>query len=124
MADSDTRLENVEDELKVLKGEVRRTLVDLRALLMRADSPMNEGSIGRRDALPDLDPEDEPKPDKAVMSQVIQVESATAPAAAPPAPQAAPAPPPAPAQPEAAGPGPQLVGAASVRFLITHWLDR
>ena len=58
MADADSRLDTVEDELKVLKGEVRRTLVDLRALLMRADSPINEASVGRRDALPDRDPEE------------------------------------------------------------------
>ena len=107
MADSDNRLDTVEDELKVLKGEVRRTLVDLRALLMRADSPMNEASIGRRDALPDRDPRDEPQPAKTEMSQVIQQEAAPAPVAAPPAPAPAPAPPAAagPGQPPAGGPG-------------------
>ena len=46
MADVDTRVESLEDEVKVLKGEVRRTLVDLRALLMREDSPLNEGNLG------------------------------------------------------------------------------
>jgi hypothetical protein len=39
MAESDTRLETLEDEVKVLKGEFKRTLVDLRALLMREDLP-------------------------------------------------------------------------------------
>ena len=48
MAEGDTRIETLEDELKVLKGEVRRTLVDLRALLMREDSPLNENAIARR----------------------------------------------------------------------------
>ena len=40
MAESDKRLEVLEDELKLLKGEVKRTLVDLRALVMREDSPL------------------------------------------------------------------------------------
>ncbi len=48
MAEGDTRIETLEDELKVLKGEVRRTLVDLRALLMREDSPLNEAAIAQR----------------------------------------------------------------------------
>ena len=42
MADSDMRLEALEDELKLLKGEVKRTLVDLRAVVMREDSPLSE----------------------------------------------------------------------------------
>ncbi|PKB65002.1 MAG: hypothetical protein BZY80_01430 [SAR202 cluster bacterium Io17-Chloro-G2] len=113
MADADSRLETVEDELKVLKGEVRRTLVDLRALLMRADSPMNDGFIGRRDALPDREPEDGPKPARTEMSQVIQQETgpalAAAPAPAPAQPPAA-APAPAPVQPLAGGPGQPPVG--------------
>ena len=46
MAEVDTRIETVEEEIKVLKGEIRRTLVDLRALLMREDSPLNERTIG------------------------------------------------------------------------------
>jgi len=50
MAENDTRVDALEDEVKVLKGEVRRTLVDLRALLMREDSPLNESSLGRRSA--------------------------------------------------------------------------
>ena len=44
MAENDTRLETLEDEVKVLKGEVKRTLVDLRALLMREDSPWRRGA--------------------------------------------------------------------------------
>ena len=56
MAENDTRVDSLEDEVKVLKGEVRRTLVDLRALLMREDSPLNETSLGRRSAPVDLDP--------------------------------------------------------------------
>ena len=42
MAESDKRLEVLEDELKLLKGEVKRTLVDLRAIVMKEDSPLNE----------------------------------------------------------------------------------
>ena len=42
MAGSDKRLEVMEDELKLLKGEVKRTLVDIRAFMMREDSPLNE----------------------------------------------------------------------------------
>ena len=120
MADSDNRLDTVEDELKVLKGEVRRTLVDLRALLMRADSPMNEASIGRRDALPDRDPRDEPQPAKTEMSQVIQQEAAPAPVAAPPAPAPAPAPPggmaPPGAPPQQGSITPPFFGAANGRL--------
>lgn len=47
MAEGDTRIETLEGELKVLKGEVRRTLVDLRKLLMREDSPLNERALAR-----------------------------------------------------------------------------
>jgi hypothetical protein len=53
MAENDTRLETLEDEVKVLKGEVKRTLVDLRALLMREDSPLGDGALGRRMATSD-----------------------------------------------------------------------
>ncbi len=42
MPSSDKRLEVLEDELKLLKGEVKRTLVDLRAFVMREDSPLND----------------------------------------------------------------------------------
>ena len=56
MAD-DQKLEALEEEIKVLKGEIRRTLVDLRALVMRADSPLNDSSLGRRGAMADLVPE-------------------------------------------------------------------
>ena len=38
----DKRVEVLEEELKLLKGEVKRTLVDLRAFIMREDSPLNE----------------------------------------------------------------------------------
>ena len=44
MADADKRLTSLEDELKLLKGEVKRTLVDLRAFIMREDSPLTERS--------------------------------------------------------------------------------
>ena len=47
MAENDTRIETLEDEVKVLKGEVKRTLVDLRALLMREDSPLTEAGFSR-----------------------------------------------------------------------------
>ena len=39
MADSETRLETLEDEAKVLKSQVKRTLVDLKAPLMNVSSP-------------------------------------------------------------------------------------
>ena len=48
MAEGEQRIEVLEDEMKVLKGEVSRTLVDLRALLMREDSPLTNSGIGRR----------------------------------------------------------------------------
>jgi hypothetical protein len=48
MAESETRLETLEDEVRVLKGEVKRTLVDLRALLMNEDSPLSPKVLTRR----------------------------------------------------------------------------
>ena len=36
------RLDVLEEELKLLKGEMKRTLIDLRAFIMREDSPLNE----------------------------------------------------------------------------------
>ena len=36
------RLDIIEEELKLLKQELKRTLVDLRAFIMREDSPLNE----------------------------------------------------------------------------------
>ena len=48
MADGDQRIEVLEDEMKVLKREVSRTLVDLRVLLMREDSPLMTGGLLKR----------------------------------------------------------------------------
>ena len=59
MAETETRLETLEDEVKVLKGEVKRTLVDLRALLMREDSPLGEGAAAKRMAVPNAVPANE-----------------------------------------------------------------
>ena len=42
MADSDRKLEVLEDELKLLKGEVKKTLVDLRAFIMKEESPIHD----------------------------------------------------------------------------------
>lgn len=53
MVSSDKRLEVMEGELKLLKGEVKRTLVDLRAFIMREDSPLNERLIVTRDSIRD-----------------------------------------------------------------------
>ena len=47
MADSEIRIKTLEDEVKVLKGQVKRTLVDLRALLMQVNSP-DSNPTGRR----------------------------------------------------------------------------
>ena len=73
MADVDTRVETLEDEVKVLKGEVRRTLVDLRALLMREDSPLNEKTFGRRAGL--LEGDEEPPVVKKEVSDVVRQEA-------------------------------------------------
>jgi len=62
MAETDIRLETLEDEVKVLKGEVKRTLVDLRALLMREDSPLGEGALARRMAMQNPGPGQSPGP--------------------------------------------------------------
>lgn len=72
MADVDTRVETLEDEIKVLKGEVRRTLVDLRALLMREDSPLNEGTFGRRATL--MDNDGEPPVTKREVTEMLKQE--------------------------------------------------
>ena len=48
MAEGDQRIEVLEDEMKVLKGEVSRTLIDLRALLMSEDSPLMLGGLLKR----------------------------------------------------------------------------
>lgn len=37
---ADRKIETLEEEMKLLKGEVRHTLLDLRAYLMRQDSPL------------------------------------------------------------------------------------
>ena len=84
MAENDTRVESLEDEVKVLKGEVRRTLVDLRALLMREDSPLNEGSLGRRSTPVERDPnEGSPQTPVGVPETLRQVPSQSAGTGAP-----------------------------------------
>ncbi len=78
MADVDTRIETIEDEIKVLNGEIRRTLVDLRALLMREDSPLNEGALGRT-ALPEIsEVPAEPAITRREVSELLRQESAEA----------------------------------------------
>ena len=59
MAEGDQKIKILEEETKVLKGEIRRILVDLRALIMREDSPLNDRPFRRRAALADLAPGDE-----------------------------------------------------------------
>ena len=104
MAD-DQKLEVLEEEIKVLKGEVRRTLVDLRALVMRADSPLNDSSIGRWAAMA------EPAPEEAVpATRKEPAETVPPPPVAQPIPEAVenPAPGPGPG-PGFAAPGPPAV---------------
>jgi len=84
MPDGDQKIEVLEEEIKVLKGEVRRTLVDLRALLMREDSPLNEGSFGRRAALEDLAHGEDVQPVRRESSETIRQETVATPAVAPP----------------------------------------
>lgn len=100
MPEVDQKIEVLEEEIKVLKGEVRRTLVDLRAMLMREDSPLSEGSIGRRAALQDLDRGEDIQPVRRELSETVRQETVTTPVATPP-----PAPP-APQQQNAPDPGP------------------
>ncbi len=115
MAENDTRIETLEDEVKVLKGEVKRTLVDLRALLMREDSPLAEAGFSRRAPAPEP-----PAPKKEVSEVVTEVVAPTpvvqpepapvaaappTPVTAPPGPGAFPGAPPTPPAP-APGPGP------------------
>ena len=75
MGEGDQRIEILEEEIKVLKGEVRRTLVDLRALLMRDDSPLSEGAFGRRAALADLASGDEAPVVRRESSESVQQEA-------------------------------------------------
>ena len=96
MAEGDTRIETLEGEPKVLKGEVRRTLVDLRALLMREDSPLNERALARHlAAMPSEGGEPQATAPAAPKEapQVVQPEAPkpVAPAPEPPAPVAPPA---------------------------------
>ena len=105
MAD-DQKLEVLEEEIKVLKGEVRRTLVDLRALVMRADSPLNDNSLGRRGALSDLAPDEVAPITRRESSETVRQEISDPVTASPPPPRpAAPPVPEAVANP-APGPGP------------------
>ncbi len=97
MAADDQKLETLEEEIKVLKGEVRRTLVDLRALVMREDSPLSESAYGRRAALADMASGDELPAVRRQTTETIRQEVADQPAAAP-----APQPPPAAFQQDAA----------------------
>ena len=78
MAEVDTRIETLEDEIKVLKGEVRRTLVDLRALLMREDSPLNEGTFGRTAALQNPEIGGEPTVTRKEVSDMMRQETVEA----------------------------------------------
>ena len=47
MADLDSRLGAMEEELKLVKGEVKQTLVDLRSMVMKLDTPVGEQFINR-----------------------------------------------------------------------------
>jgi hypothetical protein len=108
MAESDTRLETLEDEVKVLKGEVKRTLVDLRALLMREDSPLGDGALGRRIVMPD----------RGADGETAHRREVTATAGPPAVPmEAAPGPGAFPGSPPQAGPG-GFPGAASPPIVI------
>ena len=40
--DDKARIQTLEDELKIIKGEIKQTLVDVRAFLMEQTSPINE----------------------------------------------------------------------------------
>jgi hypothetical protein len=82
MAVEDQKIEAIEEEIKVLKGEVRRTLVDLRALVMREDSPLSEHSLGRRAVLDDLAPADEMPATRKESTETIRQETNERPAAA------------------------------------------
>ena len=42
MAIDEKRLDILEEELTLLKAEMKRTLIDIRAFIMREDSPLNE----------------------------------------------------------------------------------
>ena len=113
MAEVDTRVEALEDEIKVLKGEVRRTLVDLRALLMREDSPLNDRTFGRPAPLQDTETGGEPTITRKEVSEMVRQE--TAEAARPPAPDTNPQSPPAstnPGQPVSQGAGMAIPGSA------------
>ena len=103
MPEGDQKIETIEEEIKVLKGEVRRTLVDLRALLMREDSPLNEATFGRRAALEDLAQGEDIQPVRRESSEMVRQETVAAPAATPPPV------PPAPQQQNAPNPGPAVM---------------
>ena len=116
MAEVDTRVESLEDEIKVLKREVRRTLVDLRALLMREDSPLNEGTFGRSASLKGMEVDGEPRLTRKEVSEMVRLETAeVARPSVPEAPAPNPLPPPNPGNPVPQGatmatPGPAAPG--------------
>ena len=76
MAEVDTRVETLEDEIKVLKGEIRRTLVDLRALLMREDSPLNERTIASMSPSENAESAGEPAVTRTEVTEMLRQESA------------------------------------------------
>ena len=82
MAENDTRVDALEDE-------VRRTLVDLRALLMREDSPLNESSLGRRSAPVDWGSDEGPPQTRKEVTETTRVVENEPAAAGPSAPQPA-----------------------------------
>ena len=42
MADLENRLGVLEDELKLVKGEIKQILVDLRSIVMKIETPIGE----------------------------------------------------------------------------------
>ena len=52
MAELDSRLSALEDEFKLLKGEIKQTLVDVRSMVMAAETPISEQFLVRQAAAP------------------------------------------------------------------------
>ena len=109
MAEVDTRVETLEDEIKVLKGEIRRTLVDLRALLMRENSPLNERTIASMSPPQNAEAPGEPALTRTEVSEMLRQESAES--ARPTAPDSQPqSPPPGPNPSQSVPQGPGMMG--------------
>ncbi len=117
MADLESRLGVIEEEMKLIKGEVKQSLVDLRAIVMKVDTPVGERFVHGNTSPAALSPihlqspdgysESERSPSQQPDHASVPRQTREAPAPPPPPPAAAQGyyPPPPPPPPPPAGYG-------------------